>query len=79
MLAGGLIDAATDRQVVHRVVTQLGLLEDPWTSGSAIDRVSMCEQLSTLLATLIDSVLKQSQPRIDDFISQQQAAHDQGL
>ena len=76
MVAGGLLDVADDRKVVERVVTRLGLLDDPLTSTSAIEPVNMCEQLWERLAELVNSVLDQSMPQIERFVSDQRAARE---
>jgi hypothetical protein len=73
----GLLAAAGDRQVVEQLLTQLGLVQDPLTPTTAIEPVYLCEQLWARLATLVNSVLAQSGPQIDHFVSEQRAPPDE--
>ena len=76
LVAGGLLDVADEREVIERVVNQLGLLDDPLTSSSAIEPLNMCQQLWVRLADLVDSVLDQSGQQIDRFVSEQRSARE---
>jgi len=71
-----LLQAAGDRKVVERIVTQLGLLEGELSSSSVVEPVNMCEKLWARLADLVDSVLHQSGQQIDHFVSEQGAARE---
>jgi hypothetical protein len=73
LVAGGLLDVADEREVVERVVKQLGLLDDPLTLSSAIEPLNMCQQLWVRLADLVNSVLDQSMPQIGGLVSNEHA------
>lgn len=73
----GILAAACDRQVLEQFFTQMGLVEKPLASSTLIGPVYLCEQLWTRLAMLVNSVLAQSRPQIDDFVFEKGAPPDE--
>jgi hypothetical protein len=70
----GLLASATDRRAVEQFLRRLGLVEGPLASSTLIEPIDLCEQLWARLVMLVNSVLAQSGPQIDRFVSGQGAA-----
>ena len=69
----GLLATAGDRQVVERLLRQLGLVQVPLACTTVIEPVNLCELLWARLAALVNAVLVTSGRHIDHFVSEQSA------